>query len=487
MDIVLIVLLSVVLLLLLLLLVLLLFQKKGASSNKEVEALLSKEHDEAIRRESALQGRIDLLEKAMLSSLEKNEASYKADARLLFSELSEKNLLSQRDFQEKMASSLSNSLSTMNERIDKNLERINLQVEKSLKNAENSAKTQTESLQNTYRLAREEDAKRLISFEERITKSLDEKMSRLNEKVDTSLLEGFKSTSLSMASLQKELGIVQEAQRKIGDLEGQIQSLNAILSNNQERGLYGEWQLELLLRAIFGENKGLLYETQYPLGKVGTNESLLKPDAVIFLDGKERKHLLAIDAKFSLRGYEALLKNEKMEEKEKVEAKRSFRSALRERIQECAKYIVPGLTMNNAIMYIPSDGIFSYLHSEFPDLLELAKEKGVVLASPSIMQPLLASFRILQFDAEKSKNIERINRSLNVLSVEFRRFLPRWESLRKGIDALTGKSEQLDTTIKKIDRRFLSINEGKGEGDKDSLNEKPSEEGLVEIENGGQD
>src|SRR5574344_1596767 len=116
-----------------------------------------------------------------------------------------------------------------------------------------------------------------------INMKIDAQMKAIDDKVNQSLSEGFKGTADSMANLQKELGIVQEAQKNLTSLETDIDSLNKILSNNQQKGKYGEFQLELILSNMFGETKGRLYDTQYELGR-SYDGSILKPDAVVFLD-----------------------------------------------------------------------------------------------------------------------------------------------------------------------------------------------------------
>ncbi len=261
-----------------------------------------------------------------------------------------------------------------------------------------------------------------------------------------------------MQNLQKQLGIVQEAQKNISSLQNEIFSLNGILSNNQQRGRYGEWQLELLLENMFQGGKGVLYETQYVIQESRGEERQLKPDAVIFLDGEAHHQIVCIDSKFSLVGYEELFDpNKSLSSEESEGCKAKFHSALKQRIDETGKYIIKGKTLQNSIMFVPSDGVFAYIHNAFSDLIEYAKRKNVVLVSPTILQPLLASFRLIQIDAKKSKNIAKINEALNTLAEDFKRFLPRWEKLNKSIKTLSSDSEKFTTTVNKISSRFEKV------------------------------
>ena len=310
------------------------------------------------------------------------------------------------------------------------------------------------------------DTKRLNDFQSTINSTMMNQMKTMNERIDLSmktinermnqsLNDGFKGTSESMISLQKQLGMVEEAQKNINSLQNEITSLKDVLSNSQERGKYGEFQLELLLENLFEGSKGLLYDTQYVLEKAKGDEKELRPDAVIFLDGEAHHQIICIDSKFSLTGYEDLFSSNKhLSEEEIQKSKNAFKNATKLRIDETSKYIIKGKTISNALMFIPNDGVFAYIHNEFPELIDYAKKKAVVLVSPTILQPLLASFRVIQIDAKKSKNIAKINEELNALGNEFKKFIPRWSSLDNSIQGLVKKSEQFNTTVGKIGKRF---------------------------------
>lgn len=314
-----------------------------------------------------------------------------------------------------------------------------------------------------------ENTSKLMAFEEAIRKSvavqikainerIDSNMKIINERVDQGLSQGFKGASDSMISLQKQLGIVQEAQKNIDSLQNEISSLNGILSNNQQRGRYGEWQLELLLENMFEGGKGVLYETQYVIQEAKGEEKQLKPDAVIFLDGEMHTQMVCIDSKFSLVGYEDLFdKNKHLSDWEYESCKARFRSALKLRIDETSKYIIKGKTLMNSVMFVPSDGVFAYIQNVFPDVAEYARKKGVVMVSPTILQPLLASFRLIQIDAKKNKNIAKINDALNALAIDFDRFIPRWEKLSRSIKTLNMDTEKFSTTVTKIGNKFQRV------------------------------
>lgn len=297
-----------------------------------------------------------------------------------------------------------------------------------------------------------------LSLSDSLNSRIDNQMKTIHQKVDTSLQEGFKGTSESMAKLQSELSVLQEAQKNIEGLKGEISSLSSILTNNQKRGKYGEWQLEMLLQNMFGDTKGILYDTQYTLNPEVSEEKRLRPDAVVFLDGKDHHQIIAIDSKFSLSGGEELFSaGTSLSPKEEEHAKSSFKSALRQRIQETSKYVLTGTTIGEAIMFLPDDGIFAYIEKEFPDLVSFAQKNKVVLACPTILDPLLASFRLFQINHERMKNVDKISKAIDDLSKDFKNFLPRWEDLNKRIQSLTDSSNKFSITVNKINNRFSDI------------------------------
>lgn len=325
----------------------------------------------------------------------------------------------------------------------------------------------SERFEKTLRAQMDSDTQRLNNFQSTIMQNLsgymtsldtklDQNLATIHNKVDQSLKDGFVSTSDSMSNLSKQLGVMQEAQKNIQSLQGEITALTNVLGNNQQRGKYGEWQLELLLQNMFGDTKGTLYDTQFILKDDATTS--LKPDAVVFLDGKTRMKLVPIDSKFSLTGYEELFDPSKeLTDDVSKSLKSQFRSAIKKRIDETGKYILPGKTIDSSIMFVPNDGVFAFLESEMPDLSEYARSKHVVITSPALLGPLLYSFRIIQIEDKKNKNLVLINQALNDLSKEFHRFMPRWQKLNDSIQRLTNTSGDFDTTVNKIDKKFTGI------------------------------
>lgn len=206
---------------------------------------------------------------------------------------------------------------TVNSNLNAQVQAINETIARRFGDITSKNMEQMNAMQKSMKDLMEFDTKRLNDFQTTIGATvtaqinamnlkLDESMKSINEKVNQTLSDGFKGTSESMVNLQKQLGMVQEAQKSIDGLQQEITSLKDVLSNNQTRGRYGEFQLELLLDNLFQGSKGTLYDTQYILQEARGEEPQLKPDAVIFLDGETHHQMVCIDSKFSLTGYDRL-------------------------------------------------------------------------------------------------------------------------------------------------------------------------------------
>ncbi len=318
----------------------------------------------------------------------------------------------------------------------------------------------SKSINNDFHAQTERDNKRMLDFQANINEALELKIRTINERIDNnlkgindrvnkSMTDGFKTTLETVEKLKKDLGTLEEAQKSLEGLNNNVVGLSNILSNNQTRGKYGEWSLERMLENTFGETKGITYDSQYEINKG------LRVDAIIFLN-ENKTNMIPIDSKFSLVGYDKLIDN-KLSDLETKEALQSFKQSLKNRIDETKKYIICGKTINQALMYIPSDAIFSYIELNLMDVCEYARKNNVILVCPTILIPLIGSFKLMQLDEKKSKNIKAISSQLNTLGVEFKRFAERWEKISTSIDSLTKNKNDFNITVDKIDKKFGSI------------------------------
>ena len=283
-----------------------------------------------------------------------------------------------------------------------------------------------------------------------LSETVDIRMNRINDKVEERLSEGFKSTNETFINIQKSMSAMSKAQENIEGLSKEMISLQDILTNNQQRGAFGEYQLQQILYATFGENPKL-YALQHDIQK-GTEK--VRADSVIFMpDG-----LVCIDSKFPYSGYRKLFE-EHLSKEEEREALKTLKVAIKKHIDDIAnKYIVPNVTTDFAVMFLPSDGLLALIHLRLGELIEYANNKKVVIVSPTTIIPLIASYRIVKIDHDRSKYAKEIGDQLAQLSKEFTRFGKRWGELSHTINKLSEEGEEVNKTVRKLTTKFDRLN-----------------------------
>ncbi len=285
-----------------------------------------------------------------------------------------------------------------------------------------------------------------------LTESIDKRMNGINQKVEERLDKGFRDANDTFINIAKRVEVIDEAQKNIQSLSMEMVSLKNILSNNQARGAYGEYQLNQLLYSIYGENNKL-YQTQYTIRE---DKETVRADAVIFMP--EPNGMIAIDSKFPYSAYSKLFDNLDLSKEEENKLISQFGIEVRKHITDIAKkYINPPLTTEYALMFVPSDGILALLHSKLPNIVDYSREKSITIVSPTTIIPLLSSFKAFVLDSERSKNTKRITEELSKLSKEFKKFNEEWGKLSRAVDSVKKNSDSVNFRVEKISSKFSEI------------------------------
>ena len=327
----------------------------------------------------------------------------------------------------------------------------------------------------------ETNNQKLERFQQAITESLNKrfdsmnmqleaKLLEMNKKVDEKLKEGFTSTSETMTQVRERLQAIDDAQKNIEALSKDVVSLKGVLEGNQSRGRYGEYQLSMVLHNVFGDTIGC-YEEQYTMKKVKDGDDV-RADAVVFMP--EPNKMICIDSKFPFADYKRMFEADTEEEKES--SKREFAAAVKKHITVIKdKYIVDGKTAPEALMFIPNDGVFAFIYQELEDVVEYAREKKVILTSPSTLPAILVTINMVRIEAERAKNVQIISKQLSGLGKQFELFSDDWDKFSKQLATATKTREQLDIRVNRINNKFDQIvaNEDIGEIE---LEDKNSEE-----------
>lgn len=233
---------------------------------------------------------------------------------------------------------------------------------------------------------------------------LGDKLERNATNMQTSMQRQLGESMKLVNDVSQRLTKLDETNRRVVDVADELKTLQNVLQNPKQRGVFGEYYLESVLANILPTKN---FKMQY-----GFNDGQIA-DAVVFLD---KGQILAIDSKFSLENYNRMVSSKTKPERE--EWLKKVRNDLKGRIDETAKYIRPAEnTMDFAFMFIPSESLYYDLligdvgtGSSARDLIEYGfREKKVIIVSPTsfmaYLQTVLQGLRSLQIE-EQAKDIQ---------------------------------------------------------------------------------
>src|SRR3990167_1738071 len=239
----------------------------------------------------------------------------------------------------------------------------------------------------------------------RLQESMGDKLERSSLNVQQSVQRQLTESAKLVADVTQRLAKLDETNRRVVDVADELKTLQNVLSNPKQRGVFGEFYLESVLENVLPP-KNFQMQYRFKDGEI--------VDAVIFL---EKGKILPIDSKFSLENYNRLIDEKDKTKKDQFVAE--FKKDLKLRIDETAKYIRPNEnTMDFAFMFIPSEAIYYDLlinkvgvsGANARDLMEYAfVEKKVIIVSPTsfmaYLQTVLQGLRSLQIE-EQAKDIQ---------------------------------------------------------------------------------
>ncbi len=285
---------------------------------------------------------------------------------------------------------------------------------------------------------------------DKLNEKIEKKLTLINDKVNERLDENFTKTNKTFTNVLERLSKIDEAQKKIDSLSSDIISLQSVLTDKKSRGIFGEVNLMHILASVFGEKNDLIYQMQY------TFPNKMIADAVLF--APKPLGTVAIDSKFPLENYQMMVDKNLSQEQRDMALKR-FKIDVKKHIDDISeKYIIPGITSNQAIMFLPAEALFAEINAYHTDLVEYAHKKRVWLTSPTTLLSTFTIIEVILKNMERDKYASIIHDELNKLGVEFSRYKDRWDKLSRSIETVNKDIESIHVTTDKITKRFESIN-----------------------------
>ncbi|PKL31070.1 DNA recombination protein RmuC [Candidatus Saccharibacteria bacterium HGW-Saccharibacteria-1] len=278
------------------------------------------------------------------------------------------------------------------------------------------------------------------------------KLDQNNISMQSSMQKQLSESAKLVSDVTQRLAKLDETNRRVINVADELKTLQNVLQNPKQRGVFGEYYLESVLDNILPSKN---YQMQY---KFKDGEIV---DAVVFLD---KGQILSIDSKFSLENYNRMVGEDRKPEREKLLAK--VRTDLKNRIDETSKYIRPSEgTMDFAFMFIPSESLYYDLligdvgtGSSARDLIEYAfRDKKVIIVSPTsfmaYLQTVLQGLRSLQIE-EQAKDIQiRVGK----LGQHIGKFDYYMNKLGRSLGQTVGHYNNAHKEMAKVDKDVIKI------------------------------
>lgn len=294
---------------------------------------------------------------------------------------------------------------------------------------------------------------------------INDKIDRNNENVQHSIAEQLNSSRKQMTESQKvisdisaRIAAINKTNEQVVNVADELKTLQAVLQNPKQRGVFGEYYLDTVLGNILPPGT---YQTQY---KFKDGEIV---DAVVFLD---KGKILPIDSKFSLENYNRMIAATNKSERELYAKKVS--ADLKGRIDETSKYIRPAeKTMDFAFMFIPSESLYYDMlinkvgtASSERDLIEYAyRDKHVIVTSPTsfmaYLQTILQGLRSLEIE----KDAQEIQARVAKLGQHIDAFDANMTKLGNALGTTVNHYNTAYKNLAQIDKDVVKITTGKNE------------------------
>ena len=330
------------------------------------------------------------------------------------------------------------------------------------KEKDNTSQELLIQLNNSLRQEIQEIRKEVGENSEKSRQEIEKKLTDINkgiyayqENSKEDMQKQFESSNKVIKEVTSELEKIKGTNEQVLGFANQMKTLEKILSNQKQRGILGEIQLENLLSNVLPPE---LFSMQYSFN---SGEAV---DAIV----KVGDFIIPIDAKFSLDNYNKMIESEDKMEIENLE--KSFKDDIKKRIDETSKYIRPNeKTTDYAYMFIPADGLYQDLLNSrvgtlkinSKDLVSYAYTKKVMIVSQMSLFPMLQITVKALHNMKVERSIEDIQKNIEKLSNHMNAYKDAHDSLGKTIRTVVNHFNKSSKEFNKIDKDIIKISSGK--------------------------
>ena len=288
-------------------------------------------------------------------------------------------------------------------------------------------------------------AETLSTRQSELNQAVSQRLDGMTHRIGTTITEQTRSTHENLRKLQERLAVIDAAQNNIQTLAKDVVGLQAILSNKQTRGAFGQGRMETIIA------DGL------PLGAYSFQSSLsngTRPDCTIRMPNNAPP--LVVDAKFPLEAWNAF--REAAAPEARRSAAQQFRRDLEVHIKDISeKYLLPGETQDMAFLFVPSESIFAEIHEHFEAVVQKAQRSRVVFVSPSLLMLSIQVIQAVLKDQRMREQAHLIQGEVALLMEDLTRLDDRTRKLQGHFLAAQRDVEQIVTSSEKLTRRGAKI------------------------------
>ena len=290
---------------------------------------------------------------------------------------------------------------------------------------------------------------------------IETKLSEINKEINNyhkiskeDIQKQFTESNKVIKDVTEQLGKIKGTNEQVLNFANQMKSLEKILSNQKQRGILGEIQLENLLSNVLPPD---LFQMQYSFLNGESVDAIVKVGELI----------IPVDAKFSLDNYNKMIESSDNSEIKILE--RKFKDDIKNRIDETSKYIRPNeKTTDYAYTFIPADGLYQDLLNSrvgslkinSKDLVSYAYSKKVMIVSPMSLFPMLQITVKALHNLKVEKSIHDILMNIDKLSNHLNSYQNSHNRLGKSLSAAVNHYNDSSKEFGKIDKDVIKISDG---------------------------
>ena len=269
---------------------------------------------------------------------------------------------------------------------------------------------------------------------------------QLQSAVEKQMTESFARVSDQFTQVLKAMTDVQAVTTQIVDIK-------RLFSNVKTRGGWGEAQVRALLDDILPPGS---YETNK---KLSEDSSELVEFAIRMPNEGGRDVFLAVDAKFPTEDWDRLVI---ASEAGDADAEKAARRALELRVRAeaakiASKYIRPPLTVEFAVLYLPTEGLYAEI-ARIPGAIEdIGRASRVLVLGPSLLPAMLRTIQMGHVTIALGEKADMVRELLGATKAEMGKMDEVLVRLRKQVSAVGNTIDAAQVRTRAVARKLRGV------------------------------